>query len=64
MVMASGSTAGSGELYTHGGVFIHHIYWEDIKVNQVSENKPGDTGLFSLDSSPNPVPSPENECFV
>ncbi|XP_071784442.1 uncharacterized protein MT2135-like [Asterias amurensis] len=36
VVMASGSTAGSGELYTHGGFFIHHIYWEDIKVNQFS----------------------------
>ncbi|XP_071806953.1 uncharacterized protein MT2135-like [Asterias amurensis] len=33
VVIASGSTAGSGEAYTHGGVYIHAIFWEDLKVS-------------------------------
>lgn len=29
VVIATGSTAGSGELYTHGDVFIHKLFWSD-----------------------------------
>lgn len=29
VVIATGSTAGSGELYTHGDVFIHKLFWKD-----------------------------------
>ncbi|PIK58798.1 hypothetical protein BSL78_04257 [Apostichopus japonicus] len=29
VVIATGSTAGSGELYTHGDVYIHKLYWSD-----------------------------------
>ncbi|XP_022081061.1 uncharacterized protein LOC110974050 [Acanthaster planci] len=29
VVVATGSTAGSGEVYPHGGKYIHKIYWED-----------------------------------
>ncbi|XP_038071223.1 uncharacterized protein MT2135-like [Patiria miniata] len=35
VVIATGSTAGSGEVYPHGGVYIHKIYWEDLQMRYV-----------------------------
>ncbi|XP_072025372.1 uncharacterized protein [Amphiura filiformis] len=37
VVIATASTAGTGEFYTHGDHYIHRIFWEDIKVKEFTD---------------------------
>lgn len=35
MIAVSGPNT-TGDWYTHGDVFIHHMYWDDYKYNEVT----------------------------